>query len=80
MPDLTKFRALSAQERAIVSIAVLLDGHDASQFLMSDRERSASLSRAASDLADLPLELRLPLVGTLLREAVQELEASGFHR
>ncbi|MCB0322881.1 MAG: hypothetical protein KDD69_04885 [Bdellovibrionales bacterium] len=72
MPDLTRFRALSVRERAIVAIAVLLDGHDAAQYLAGDKARAAALCRAAKDLAELSPELRLPLVGTLLRESVAQ--------
>ena len=74
MPDLSRFRALSTREQAVVAVALLLDGHDAPDYLGSDKERSVALSRAAKDIAELPLDLRLPLVGTLLRAALQELE------
>ena len=78
MPDISRFRALSERERAVVAVAVLLDGHDAGLYLESDRERSKALTRAASDLAELAPELRLPLLGTLLRAALGELKkASG---
>ncbi len=73
MPDISRFRSLGGRERAIVAVAVLLDGHDAADYLSSDKERRTPLSRAAKDLADLPPDLRLPLVGTLLREAVKGL-------
>ena len=73
MADLWRFRTLASRERAIVSLAVLLDGHDAGDYLESDKERSAALSRAAKDLAELAPELRMPLVGSLLRRAVQEI-------
>jgi hypothetical protein len=73
MPDLSRFRALSTVEKALVAIAVLFDGHDAVEYLSSDRERHIALTRAAKDLVELSPELRLPLVGTLLREAAQEI-------
>jgi len=73
MPDVSRFRALSVRERAVVAVGVLLDGHDAALYLNSDPERSKALTRAASDLAELSPELRLPLLGTLLRSALEEL-------
>ena len=73
MPDISRFRALGTREKALVAVAVLLDGHDAADFLKNDKERATALSRAAKDLAELPPELRLPLVGTLLRAAVKDL-------
>ena len=74
MADLSRFRALSLREQAVVATAVMLDGHDAAEYLSSDKDRRTALSRAAKDLAEFPLDLRLPLVGTLLRSAVTELE------
>ncbi len=74
MSDISRFRALSPRERAIVAIAVLVDGHDAPELLSADKERRTPLSRAAKDLVSLPPDLRLPLVGTLLRDAVQLVE------
>ncbi|HQH28489.1 MAG TPA: hypothetical protein PLP17_13920 [Oligoflexia bacterium] len=76
MPDVSRFRALGTRERALVAIAVLLDGHDAAEYLGCDKERQLALMRAAKDLAELSPELRLPLIGTLLREALQELDSS----
>lgn len=75
MADLSRFRALSAKEKALVAVAVLLDGHDAAEFLtVSERQGTSTLSKAASDLASLSLDLRLPLVGTMLRVALEDLK------
>jgi len=71
MADLSRFRSLTPKEQAIVTVAVLIDGHDAPVYLLSDRDRRAALSGAADDFAHLPPELRLPLVGTLLRRALE---------
>ena len=68
---------MSPRERALVAIGVLLDGHDASDYLASDKERHTALCRAAKDLAELTPELRMPLVGSLLRSIVRELEEDG---
>ncbi len=76
MADLSRFRALSVREQVVVAIAVLYDGHDAAEYLSSDKDRRTALSRAAKDLAEFPLDLRLPLVGTLLRAGLGEVEQS----
>ncbi len=74
MPDLLRLRSLSPREQAIVLLGVLLDGHDASDYLASDKDRAVALSKAAKDVADLPPEVRLPLAGTLLRTILTELD------
>jgi len=74
MADVWRFRTLSDREQAVVAVAVLLDGHDAEFYLSSDRERASALSKAASDLAALEPELRMPLLGTFLRRALQNLQ------
>jgi hypothetical protein len=73
MPDTSRFRTLKVRERALVAVAVLLDGYDAAEYLSRDLERAPALMRAAKDLAELSPDLRIPLVGTLLRSAVSEL-------
>jgi len=75
MPDISRFRALTTREKALVAVAVMLDGHDAVEYLASDKDRSSALCRAANDLADLAPELRMPLLGSLLRAVVSELES-----
>ena len=75
--DTQKFRALAAHERALVAVAVLLDGREASVYLENDVQYGSALKRAASDLASLDPELRMPYVGTLLRAALQDLEREG---
>ena len=75
MPNLDKFRALSAREQAVVSLAVLMDGHDAITMLGSDKMRTPALTRAAEDLAQLAPDLRMPLLGTLLRRAIFKIQS-----
>ena len=70
-----RFRALSAEDRALVAVAVLLDGVDAAQYLEIDSRNGTALQRAASDLASLALDVRVPYVGTLLRLALGEAHA-----
>jgi hypothetical protein len=74
MDSLSRYKSLSSYEQAIVALAVLLDGHDAETYLESDPLRHPALSKAANDLSILAPEIRLPLLGTLLREAIDQLE------
>lgn len=73
--DLNRFKALSARLRALVAVAVLLDGREAHVYLESDAVNGPGLKRAALELAGLEPELRMPFVGTLLRGALEELES-----
>ena len=73
MSDISRFRSLGSRERALVAIGVLLDGRDTLEYLSFDRERRMALVRAAEDLIELGVELRIPLAGTLLRKALDEL-------
>ncbi len=70
----SRFDALSARNRALIAMAVLLDGHEAAAYLENDAEYGEVLERVAHDLATLAPDLRMPFVGTLLRAAVSELE------
>ena len=72
--DLHRIRGLPARAKALVALAVLLDGRDASTYLERDASNGANLARAANDLAALPTDLRMPLAGTILRTALEELE------
>lgn len=71
--DAQRFRSLSARQRAIVAVGVLLDGREAENYLEGDSTYGSALSKAAHDLADQAPEVRMPLVGTLLRSALKEL-------
>jgi len=55
-------------------MAVLLDGRDAGTYLENDAVNGTALSRAASDVAGLETELRMPFLGTLLRQALREVK------
>jgi hypothetical protein len=74
MADTSRFRALSDREKALVAIGVLLDGFDAVEYFGADSERKIALQRASKDLAELSPDLRIPLLGTLLREAISSLK------
>jgi hypothetical protein len=71
--DAQRFRSLTPRQRALVAVAVLLDGREAGMYLESDAVNSAGLKRAASDLAALEPELRMPFVGSSLRSALREM-------
>lgn len=71
--DSQRFRGLSAHNRALVAIAVLLDGHESGMYFEMDGVNAVGLKRAAEDLAELPPELRMPLVGTMIREALLQI-------
>jgi len=71
--DAQLFRSLSPRHRALVAIAVLLDGREASAFLEGDAVHGDHLRKAALELADLEPELRMPFVGTMLRGALREM-------
>lgn len=71
--DTKKFRSLSPEQRALVAVAVLIDGNDAALYLASDDRSGTALRAAAEELAQLELALRLPFAGTQLRLALDEL-------
>lgn len=71
--DAQRYRNLAPRDRALVAIAVLLDGREAAEYLVRDAVNGQSLARAAGDLSSQPPELRMPLVGTFLRMALEEM-------
>jgi len=72
--DGNKFRALSPRQRALVAVAVLMDGRESALYFKNDSVNSTGLERAAVELAGLDPEMRMPYVGTQLRIALEELE------
>ncbi|MGI6524310.1 MAG: hypothetical protein ACOX2O_03315 [Bdellovibrionota bacterium] len=72
--DAKRFRALPAKQRALVAVAVLLDGREAAVYLKSDTVNGEVLQKAALDLAAQSPELRMVFIGTALRAALSELE------
>lgn len=66
---------LSSRQQALVAVGVLLDGEQAVQFLSTDKEPQGGLSSVAEELAKLAPELRVSLVGSILRRSLEELEA-----
>lgn len=71
--DAQRFRSLSARLRALVAVAVLLDGREAAVYLENDGINGTGLRRAAEELAGLEPELRMPYVGSALRLALDEM-------
>lgn len=68
------FEKLSVKEQALVTVAVLLDGHEASVFLETDAVNGELMKSVAERFATQALELRIPYAGTLLRRALVQLE------
>lgn len=72
--DAHRFRALTHRQRAIAAVAVLLDGREAPAYLENDAVNGEALRAAADDLARMDPDLRMPLVGSLLRAVLTGLE------
>ncbi len=68
----SKFSQLNNRERALVAIAVLLDGGEALEYLRIDRARGEALRLACEELLSFDLDMRLPYAGTALRRALEE--------
>jgi hypothetical protein len=66
------WRSLSPRERALVAVAVLVDGNDSKIYLECDADKSEELRRAAEELCSLEVDARLAFVGTALRLALEE--------
>ena len=71
------FPKLDPKDRALVAVAVLMDGNDAPGYLVLDEERGVQLEKAARELAQLELDVRMPYVGTMLRLALAQIEDRG---
>jgi hypothetical protein len=72
--DAQRFRSLSARQRALVAVALLLDGREAEAYLEIDAVNGEGLKRAAADLASQDPEMRMPYVGSALRAALKEIK------
>lgn len=71
--DTRTFRALTDRQRALVAVAVLLDGREGGVYLQNDEVNGEGLQKAAGELAAQEPDLRMPYVGSLLRKAFEEL-------
>ncbi len=72
MGKVTPFAKLAPRDRAIVALAVLLDGADAAEYVQIDKTRGSELRAAAEELLSMELDVRLPYAGTMLRLALEE--------
>lgn len=72
--SLSHWRSLSPKDRALVAVAVLVDGSDSKIYLESDSEKSEQLRLAAEELCQLEIDARVAFVGTVLRLALEESE------
>jgi len=72
--DLAVFRRLSPHQQMQVCIGVLIDASDVVDVLATDSIDAQNLKRAAKDLTTLSPDIRMPLVGTLLRTALEAIE------
>ena len=66
------FWRLPSTQRALVAIAVLLDGREAVTYLEQDAHSGAELGDVSQMLSELSSDVRIPLLGTELREAIHE--------
>jgi hypothetical protein len=69
----TVYSQLTPEQQALVAIGVLLDGREAERVFSFDPQHGALLQETAAKLAEFSPELRMPFIGTLLREALEEI-------
>ena len=72
MEDLD-FNKLTDKERALISIAVLLDGIDAGFYLESDLHSGSIYRKFADEISKEAPDIRLSHSGTLLRRALNNM-------
>ncbi|MEZ4754323.1 MAG: hypothetical protein R3A13_08455 [Bdellovibrionota bacterium] len=70
---LRRLKSLVPRIRALTVIAVLLDGREAAEYLGYDSVQGDGMRRSADELSALPLEIRMPVMGTTLRTALKEI-------
>ncbi len=70
----SKFRSLTTYNKALTSLGVLIDGFEAQKYLELDETDGADLSGAAEEIARMKPDLRMPYLGTQLRQALDLLE------
>lgn len=72
MNSLEAFERLDVTSRIRVAIAILIDGKDGLEVLESDVFKGKELRKAGEVLLTLELDVRFPLIGTMLRLAFEE--------
>ncbi len=73
--DGLKIKHFPPEQRALITVAVLMDGREAQNYLENDKYHGKEFADAASELAAIVADIRTPLAGSLLRDALKELEA-----
>ena len=74
MNEKFSYKNLSPRERALLAIAVLIDGADATYYLDNDSVNRQALIDSVQDFLRLDNEYRLPVLASVLRRALKELE------
>lgn len=62
---------LPVRVRVIALTSILLDGQDATRFVRGESNEEQVMEEVVNKLATLPIEVRLPLVGTLMRRFLE---------
>jgi hypothetical protein len=68
MGVLEKLHKLDKRDKLLIAIAVLADGENATHILALDKERGTNHSELAKDLSEIQEEIRLPLLGSIVRQ------------
>ena len=75
MIELNAFKGLPPREQALIAVAVLIDGMEASSYFDApEAGQAVDLRAIAGQLATISPELRMPLLGSLLRSALENLK------
>lgn len=72
------FKSFTPQQRALMAVGALLDGHEAALVLGQDQKDGAILQEMVNELVGLPPELRMPYLGSVLRMTLLQLRESGL--
>jgi hypothetical protein len=65
---LEKLHKLDKREKLLIAVAVLSDGEQAVQILALDKDKGAKHSELARELLEVQEEIRLPLLGSIVRQ------------
>ena len=74
--EIDRFNRLPPAQRALVALAILLDGQEASTYLIQDAHSGYELSEVARMMSNIENSIRMPLLGTELRSALLKLNES----
>jgi hypothetical protein len=70
MGILEKLHKLEKNEKLLIAIAVLVDGEKSAPTLALDKEKGAKHSELAKELLEVQEEIRLPLLGSIVRQNI----------